>query len=309
MNAQVRKNFTNRKIVTRILPQQQVYKSRTLFFIQFIIIVFIVIEVSSCYSPRYVYSSPTQNIPQLSKKGDVNVAGYFAGGGGSSRRRYFGSTTYNVGVDMHVAYALSDHFGIMLNKFNRWEKNNNANDFTPGDSSVLNYYRGLTELGAGYFTSSKRDSGNYFFQVYGGVALGKFSIHETSLNNGIPFTRFHNSSITKLFVQPAFVFGQRKNFTTAFSFRFNAIFYKKIKTDYNSTELDKYLLNDLSSSPVFFFEPATTFSFGFKKIKGIKLNFQSGFTVLMNRRFVDYRTVNFALGIMANKELFKNKAK
>jgi hypothetical protein len=267
----------------------------------------ICIIISSCYSPRYVYSPPTQNIPQLNKKGDINLAGYFAAGGGSSSHQYPGLYSYNLGMDVHVTYALSDHFGLMVNKYNRWEKNDGANDFNPGDSAIVNYHRALTEFAAGYFTSSKRDRGNNFFQVFGGVAFGKFRIRESSLNNGFPFTRFHNSNITKLFVQPGFIFGQKRNFSTSFSSRLNAIFYSKIKTDYNSTDLDKYLLEGLSSSAVFFWEPAMTFSFGFNKIKGIRLNLQSGFAVLMNKRFIDYRTVNFAFGIIANKELFKGK--
>ena len=51
---------------------------------------------------------------------------------------YAGSQDYNLGMDLHSGYALSDHFAIMINKYNRWERNNGANDFAIGDSA---YYK------------------------------------------------------------------------------------------------------------------------------------------------------------------------
>jgi hypothetical protein len=64
---------------------------------------------------------------------------------------------------VHIAYALSDNIGIMINKHNRWEKNNGANDFNAGDSAVVKYNRGLTEIAAGYFTSLQKENKNTSF--------------------------------------------------------------------------------------------------------------------------------------------------
>ena len=304
MNLPFYKSACNKALRVKF-TQQQVHTNLPLHLLNFIYLP-VLITISSCYSPRYVYSPSTQNIPQLNKKGDINVGGYFASGGGSSSRNYPGVHNYNLGMDVHSAYSVSDHFGVMINKYNRWEKNDGANDFNLGDDAIINYRRTLTEFAAGYFTPLKNDRENNFFQVFAGTALGNFRLNETSLSNGIPFKRFHKSNITKMFIQPGFIFGQKKNFSTSFSSRFNAVFYNKIKTDYNSTELHNYLLDDLSSSSVFFWEPAINFALGFKKIKGIRLSAQSGFAVLMNRRFIDYRTINFAIGVIANKDLFKN---
>ena len=204
---------------------------------------------------------------------------------------------------------MSDHFAIMINKYNRWERNNGANDFTIGDSAIIKYKRGLTELSTGYFTSLRKDSKKSFFQLFAGVAFGKFHLDDNSVNNGIHFSRFHHTHITKIFVQPAIIIGQQQNFTASFSSRISEVFYNKINTDYTSAELDNYLLNDLSESPVFFWEPAISYSLAFKKLKGIRVSFQSGFAILINRRFVDYRTINIALGITVNKDLFKSKLK
>ena len=269
----------------------------------------ILLTFSSCYSPRYVYSPSTQNIPLLSKKGDSKLGGYFTAGGGSSNFAYTGLDSYNKGIDLHIAYALSDNFGIMINKYNRWEKNDGANDFNIGDSAVIKYRRGLTEIAAGYFTSLKREGKNTFFQVFAGVALGKFYLKENSAINGSHFTRFHNNNITKLFLQPAVTTGQQRNFSASFSSRFNAVFYNNSKTDYSFTELNNYLLDDLSASAVFFWEPSMNYSFAFKKLKPIRFDVQTGFAVLMNKRFVDYRTINFAFGVTTNPDLLKKKNK
>ncbi len=273
-----------------------------------IVCVIILLTFSSCYSPRYIYSPPTQNIPLLNKKGNSKLGGYFTAGGGSANFAYTSIKNYNKGIDLHMAYALSDHFGIMINKYNRWEKNNGANDFNTGDSAVIKYRRGLIEFAAGYFTSLKRGR-NTSFQVFAGMASGKFSLKENSANNGTRFTRFHNNNITKLFLQPAITVGQQKNFAASFSSRFNAVFYKNLKTDYSSSELNNYLLNDLSVSPVFFWEPSMNYSFAFKKLKAIRFDFQAGFAILINKRFVDYRTINFAFGLVSNPDIIKKKKK
>ena len=83
------------------------------------------------------------------------------------------------------------------------------------------------------------------------------------------------------------------------------IYYDNISTDYSASELKTYFLTDLSRSPVFFWEPAMTYTFKFKKIPGIGLEMQTGFSVLINRRFVDYRTINLSLGLTSNLQFKK----
>src|SRR5437588_13125512 len=87
---------------------------------------------TSCYSPRYVYSPSAQNIPLLNKKNDYKLAGYYSGGSGLINY----NKDHARGVDLQTAYALNNHFGIMLNEFLRWEKNGGENDFYVSDSST-----------------------------------------------------------------------------------------------------------------------------------------------------------------------------
>ncbi len=250
----------------------------------------------SCYSPRYVYSSPAQNIPALEKKHDVIVSASYAPGIGGKRVR---EPAYNHGLDLHLAYAYSKNWGVMINQFYRWEKNEGDNDFSFLDSSVLRYKRSLTEMGIGYFTSINEDSSSYF-QFFAGGAIGKFSIMDAQTENGVILRKFHNSNVSKLFIQPALTFRHRKNYSAALSSRFTAVYYSKIKTNYTNTELENYILDSLSVSPVFFWEPAMNFIFSSKKINGLKLQVQLATTVLLNSRFIDSKSVNVGIGIVAD---------
>lgn len=261
---------------------------------------------SSCYSPRYVYSPVTQNIPLLSQKKDFVSGACFAITSGGKQSLLKENNT-SLGSDLHTSYAFTNHFAIMLNQYNRWEKNGTGNDFFSGDSLSIKYKRSLTEIGGGYFTLS--NTGNTCLQLFGGFAFGKFDINERSYKLGNNFSRFHRSGVTKFFIQPAIISGQKKHFTAAFSSRFSAVFYHNIQTDYSNTELDDYFLTGISKSPVIFWEPAMNYIFGFKKLKPIKFQVQTGIAILMNRRFVDYRSFNLGVGVVANFQKKKNPSK
>ena len=255
--------------------------------------IILLILLSSCYSPRYVYSPVTQNIPLLSKKKDLKLGAYAAGGLGSNDLRAYKDGS-NFGFDIHGAYAFTNHVAVMINFYNRWERNGSDNDIVAGDSIIIKYRRNLVEAGIGYFSSLGQ---NTAFQFFSGVSSGKFYINESPALGRTSSGRFHFSKVVKIFIQPAIISGMHQNFTAAFSSRFSMVNYSAVQTDYSPSELHDYFLSDLSSSPVFFWEPAMDYSFGFKKIPHIKLEVQIGLAILMNSRFVDYRTVNLGLGI------------
>lgn len=263
----------------------------------------LLIFLSSCYSPRYVYSPVTQNIPMVRKKNDVQAAAYIAGGTAGT----FSNSTphsYNIGMDLHLAYAFTNHFVVLANQYNRWERNNSNNDVVVGDSIQIRYKRGLTEFAGGYFSSFNHV--NTSFQFLAGFAFGSFNIAESNARNTIGALRYHNSNVEKFFIQPAIISGISANFTATFSSRISMVYYKNITTNYSFSELNDYFLSDLSTSPVFFWEPSMTYLFGSKHIHGFKLETQMGLSVLLNKRFVDYRTLNVALGVVSD---FKWKPK
>ncbi len=255
---------------------------------------FISCFISSCYTPRYVYSPPTQNIPGISKKNDLELCANY----GTSLDIFHSKSNYNHGIDLHTAWALANHFAIMVNENFRWESNNANDTYFQGDSSFLTYKRNFAEIGFGYFTPMKKNK-KMQFQFFAGAAFGSSKISDDFSSNSILSKKYHQSRTTKFFIQPAFVYKPGANFNAALSTRFTEIVFSHIRTNYTSTELGNYLLDSLTFSPAFFWEPALTYTFGFKKFP-FKFRLQSSISVLLNHRFIEHRSSNISIGLVSN---------
>ncbi len=120
--------------------------------------------------------------------------------------------------------------------------------------------------------------------------------------------KFHESKITKFFIQPAIIYNQSFNFSASLSSRFSAVIFSRIKTNYSKNELDNFLLDSLSGSAIFFWEPAMSYTFGLKKLKSLRFEVQTALSVLLNQRFIDYRSFNLALGIITNFSFNKKRS-
>ena len=248
----------------------------------------------SCYSPRYVYSPSTQNIPLLNKKNDLEFSAFYAG----SLNAFKGKGNYNRGFDIQSAWAVSNHFALMVNESARWEKNGANDTFFYSDSSSLSYKRNFTEFGFGYF-SLMHQNAKMEIQLFGGAAFGGSKISDDYFSNGIQTDKYHNSKVTKIFIQPALIYSPTKNFSGALTSRFTEVIFAHISTNYTLSELDNYILDSLNTSPVYFWEPAVSYTFGFKKVP-VKIRVQGSITILINHRFVEHRTGNLALGVIAD---------
>jgi hypothetical protein len=248
----------------------------------------------SCYSPRYVYSPSTQNIPLLHRKNDLELSGFYAGSVNAFKEK--GNS--NRGFDIHISWAITNHLATMLNESYRWEKNGGNDSFFPNDSSLLSYKRNFTEIGVGYFTPVQYNE-KMQFQLFGGAAFGSSNIYDAYVSNNMQINKYHKSNVTKVFLQPAIIYSPFKNFSGALTSRFTEVIFTHIHTNYTFTELDNYILDSLTVSPVFFWEPAVSYTFGFKKLP-LKLRIQGSISVLLNHRFVEHRTGNIALGIIAD---------
>jgi hypothetical protein len=89
----------------------------------------------------------------------------------------------------------------------------------------------------------------------------------------------------------------RGNFTASFSSRFSFIKFGNIKTDYTPSELHNYKLDSLTYGTRNFWEPAFTNTFGFKRLPGIRFEYQLGTALLLNQRYIDHRAFNFSFAI------------
>lgn len=120
---------------------------KKLFLISIILFLF------SCKTPPYVPN--VINTPLFQKQGQLNAAIH----------------TSNSGTNPQLAYAVTDHFGLMLNGSFLDE------GFEP------NYFKqSLVELGAGYFTTIDK-SGK--FEIFAGYGLGRIEGHHEFNSNDI----------------------------------------------------------------------------------------------------------------------------
>ncbi len=255
--------------------------------------------LSACYSPRYVYSPPATNVPDLVQKGDSKIGIYYSTGAlGTNSGRASKRSFYNRGFDAQGALALTNRLAIFVSQSNRYEKNDG--DFNGLiDSSVVVYKRTLTELGAAYFRNSKNKVTG--FQLSGGAGFGRYAFTDNGRSIGNqPFSRFHQANVTRLFFQPAFLLRPSRQFTTILAARISGIFFNRIRTNYTAGEQQAFLLDGLEQDGRVFWEPSLINSFGFRNLPGIRIEMQLGFTSLISRRFIDYRTFNFSLGIVAD---------
>ncbi|MBC7889160.1 MAG: hypothetical protein H7Z13_14890 [Ferruginibacter sp.] len=253
----------------------------------------------SCYTPHYMYSPPAQNIPVLVKKGDSKLSANYSSdlsGNPFNSGSSGGNKKNSKGFDIQGAVAITNHFAIQANYFNRTERNSGGGN--NADSAVISYKRNLTEFGIGYFKSVHRRD-KVMFQLFGGVGKGTFSFIDRGKNrNGFLFINNHEADVFKVYIQPAFLFRIRDNFSMSVSSRLSIISYSHIKTDYTETELYDYKLSDLSNGAYGFWEPAFTNTFGFDKLPGLKFEYQLSTALLLSERRIDYRSFNFSLGIL-----------
>ena len=257
------------------------------FFLPFLIIISLICSMVSCNTPRYIYSPSAHNVPVLTKKGDSKIgAVYSTNLTGEEKRDGNLIDNRSRGFDLHGAVAITDHFAVQASHFYRWEKSSGG-----ADSLTVRYKRNLTEIGLGYYLPVN-DKKNFIFQFFGGVGLGKFSFTDVDKFG----SNYHQANITKIYLQPAFLFRSKGSFTTSIALRFSDINYSSIKTSYSSGQLSDHHLDDLTNRGKVFFEPATVSSFGFKNLPGLRFEVQGGLSFLMSRNYIDYRIFNFSIG-------------
>ncbi|HOV44548.1 MAG: hypothetical protein IPO46_08090 [Chitinophagaceae bacterium] len=253
----------------------------------------------SCYTPRYVYSPPAQNVATLTQKGDSRLAILYSTNAGSNNEIVeIGKATSN-GLDVHSAYAISNHVITQFNFFYRNEQNSNR-DNSNSLPELIRYKRNLAEMALGYFTPVNAGQKSFFY-LMGSTGLGNFRFKDYDVNgNSVSPKYFHEASIFKLSIQPALLFKLRKQFSIAFASKISFIDYRNIKTNYNEQQLDLYKLKDLEKGWISFWEPALLVNYHFKKLPYLQLEGQLGAAFLLNSKFVDARTINVSIGVAAD---------
>lgn len=249
--------------------------------------------LASCSTPRYAYSPSAHNVPVLEKKGDGKLGAFYSTNlTADSRLNDYPVTSRTRGADVQGAYAITDNIAIQANYYNRWEKT------TGGPDTVsITYHRNITELGLGYYMPLSASRKNIFFQVFLGGGLGKFSFTDLRPTGS---GYFHDANVTKIYIQPGFVYRSKGSFSSAVSLRASIINFSKIKTNYSYSQLEDYKLDSLNSRSKVFFEPAFTGSFGLKGIPALRFEFQAGVSFLAAHSLLDYHPFCLSLGTYMN---------
>lgn len=246
----------------------------------------------------------------LKQKGDAYSALMYSGnmpGDKSNSSGIFKQQTG--GLDLQGAFAINKKWAVQSSFFFRKETNHGNTTFNTRDSTLVRYKRSMLEAGVGYYKSIGGNP-NYFFQVFGGGGLGVFCFTDMGRMSSDPnYSRFHNANVFKLYLQPALYISSSKHIlSTSLSSRFTFLKLYNVKTNYTDAEKSTFLLEYVDKQPYMFWEPTLTVTTGVKAYPKIRLHGQMGYSFLISKRFIDYRSINLSIGAVAVlPKLFKKK--
>lgn len=213
-----------------------------------------------------IYNPTVENVPLFSSKGDVSVGFY----GGTS------------GKDLQAAYAVTDHFAVMVN--GSYEKTKPQADTLPD-----NYQKHIFgEVGAGYFTKIGR-SGR--FETFGGFGTG-YGYAENKFYFISPVEVYAKGYYNRYFLQTT-CGASSELFDGGLSLRgsyVNFYRYSHSETDYDQ------------SNNQFLLEPVI---FGRVGWKMVKFQTQIGLSIpLGDINIGNYQILIFNLGLVCNLNVF-----
>jgi len=143
----------------------------------------ITLLLSGCVS---TYMPNVPNVPMFTQKGELSAGGHITPKG---------NITFN------TAYAVSDHFAVVLN-----------GSMLNSERRKRDFRHNLLEAGGGYFTTFGPE-GNRILEVYGGIGTGSSDRTEKDENDetGEMTYKRHEADFTKYFVQVNFTSKKKKS--------------------------------------------------------------------------------------------------
>jgi len=258
--------------------------------------IFILAIFYSCNTPRYIYSPSPPNNPYFKEKGDSKLTAYYSSGGDDNKS----SGHKNNGFDLQAAYAISNNWALTAGFFERKEKEIYPfGAYNYFDSSAVSYKRHIIDVGGGYFISMNRKR-TVFLTIYGGLGLGKFSFSDDGIDKArVSYSRFHNSSISKWFIQPSLNFFAGNYFRASLIAKFSFVYYGNISTSYTNEELQFYWLDKIVNRTVSYVEPTFNMQFGIPPVDWVKVD--GGFTFSSDPFYrnsqIQARSFNASIGL------------
>ena len=237
-------------------------------FINLIFLLGFYLLLGSCRTPRFVYTPSTPNNPYFKEKGESKLAAFYS----ATDTKDEIPDEYNNGFDIQTAYAMGKYWVVTADYFYRREKDvftfNTSNFY---DSSIVRYDRRITSIGGGYFKALEKNN-TVFLNAFAGVGFGKFNFTDNGINNGSNYSRFHNSNITKWYIQPALNIFFSDYLRSAFIGQVSWVHYGKISTSYTENELNFFDLDRIAGKTLTFFAATFNIQFTVPKISWIYLD-------------------------------------
>jgi len=249
-----------------------------------------------------VYATDPANNPFIQKKNDSKVSGYYYGDGKKE----------NDGVSVQGAYAISDRLIVAASYSAKKETqtyNYDSLRFSIGglfsgyvetnifDSSVIKYKRKFYDFALGYIIPIN-NAKTITYNLYGGVAFGKFSADDIDLDStGQKYNRYYNATMQKWYVQGAFNFMPIEEFKVGIGGKFTFLNYRNISTSYQNTELSYFYLDKIDGNSLFFWEPYMCFQFGVPKLNWLKVDGQIALSSALPENYPKAKTFSASIGL------------
>lgn len=186
-------------------------------------------------------------------------------------------------ANVQLAYAVSDHGGIMVNGFRVKENTEDNNIRGKG---------GLVEVGFGYYTRFRP----FVFETYFGGGLGAVHFDETRQENNTTTVRNFDANGMRFFIQPSFGLTSRY-FDVAITPRFVMGKYYNVVTNYSTQEQIDGHFYAVDRPFWMFIEPALTVRGGYE---WIKLQVQFGLSQKINNEALSYKDSFLNVGLSFN---------
>ena len=251
----------------------------------FFILISVVLINTSCV---HVYYAPSNaNSPLLSHKGEARVNGLYTTGWDSEFD----------GGELQLAYAVTNHFGVM------------ANGFTAGKSEVVSDWEVMGDFGPSPGGHREKGHGSYLelagsyyktfqekfiLEAYGGYGFGR-------VDNDYGSGQTSRNRISKIFVQPA-VGCKIRNVEFGVAQRIGLMNWN-FKDHYGSLPQDIF---SYRVQRLFIFEPSITVRAGFPNVK---FQLSMAHTNVLNTNYVnaDIESLTIGMGVSINFDALKKR--
>ena len=225
--------------------------------------------LGSCSS---LYMPNVPNTPMLSSRTELHASAHIT---------FKGNTSFN------SAYAVSDHFGILLNG-SLMNNERNRKEFS----------HNLLETGAGYFSTFGRDN-NRLLEIYAGFGKGNSErIYKENTTAGFITEERQELNFNKTFFQINYS-SKKKNTLNLFGAKFPLNYGTALRISH--IKMKEFLINDLAQAkedniflePVFFTRMAIS--------RTVQLQYTSGSNFgLKNRKFLTAGNSVLSVGLVIN---------